>query len=176
MTNPAEKAKRIYDYITLNVHYHYQPAYFVLEDIPTRCAADRRGDCGIMALTFITLCRIAGIPARWQSGLSVGPGKCGCHDWAMFYIAPRGWMYADCSYGGSMARAGEEELRRHYFGSLDPGRMVANRAFEAPFDPPMTGFRADPYDNQTGEMEADGVGLYRDQVETTKETVRYEEE
>ena len=41
--SPAEKAKRIYDYITLNVHYHYQPAYFVLEDIPTRCAADRRG-------------------------------------------------------------------------------------------------------------------------------------
>ena len=176
VTSPAEKAKRIYDYITLNVHYHYQPAYFVLEDIPTRCAADRRGDCGIMALTFITLCRIAGIPARWQSGLSVGPGKCGCHDWAMFYIAPKGWMYADCSYGGSMARAGEEELRRHYFGNLDPGRMVANRAFEAPFDPPMTGFRADPYDNQTGEMEADGVGLYRNQVETTKETVRYEEE
>ena len=176
VTSPAEKAKRIYDYITLNVHYHYQPAYFVLEDIPTRCAADRRGDCGIMALTFITLCRIAGIPARWQSGLSVGPGKCGCHDWAMFYIAPKGWMYADCSYGGSMARAGEEELRRHYFGNLDPGRMVANRAFEAPFDPPMTGFRADPYDNQTGEMEADGVGLYRDQVETTKETARYEEE
>ena len=176
VTNPAEKAKRIYDYITLNVHYHYQPAYFVLEDIPTRCAADRRGDCGIMALTFITLCRIAGIPARWQSGLSVGPGKCGCHDWAMFYIAPRGWMYADCSYGGSMARAGEEELRRHYFGSLDPGRMVANRAFEAPFDPPMAGFRADPYDNQTGEIEADGVGLYRGQVETTKETLRYEEQ
>ena len=173
--SPAEKAKRIYDYITLNVHYHYQPAYFVLEDIPTRCAADRRGDCGIMALTFITLCRIAGIPARWQSGLSVGPGKCGCHDWAMFYIAPRGWMYADCSYGGSMARAGEEELRRHYFGNLDPGRMVANRAFEAPFDPPMTGFRADPYDNQTGELEADGVGLYRNQVETTKETIRYQE-
>lgn len=176
VTSPAEKARRFYDYITLNVHYHYQPAYFVLEDIPTRCAADRRGDCGIMALTFITLCRIAGIPARWQSGLSVGPGKCGCHDWAMFYIAPRGWMYADCSYGGSMARAGEEELRRHYFGNLDPGRMVANRAFEAPFDPPMTGFRADPYDNQSGEIEADGVGMYGDQVSAVKETLHYQEQ
>lgn len=175
VTSPAEKARRFYDYITLNVRYHYQPAYFVLEDIPTRCAADRRGDCGIMALTFITLCRIARIPARWQSGLAVGPDKCGCHDWAMFYIAPKGWMYADCSYGGSMARAGEEELRRHYFGNLDPGRMVANRAFEAPFDPPMTGFRADPYDNQCGEIEADGVGLYGDDVVTAKETLRYEE-
>ncbi len=173
--SPVEKACRFYDYVTLNVRYHYQPAYFVLEDIPTRCAADRRGDCGVMALTFITLCRIAGIPARWQSGLAVGPGKCGCHDWAMFYIAPKGWMYADCSYGASMARAGEEELRRHYFGSIDPGRMVANRAFQAPFDPPMYGFRADPYDNQTGEVEADGVGLYGADVVSTKETLLYEE-
>ena len=153
MTSPAEKAQRFYDFVTLNVHYHYQPSYFVLEDISTRCAMDRRGDCGIMALTFITLCRIAGIPARWQSGLAVGPGKCGCHDWAMFYIAPKGWMYADCSYGASMARAGEEELR----------------------DPPMLGFRADPYDNQTGEVEADGVGLWGDQTVTTKETLSYQE-
>ena len=63
----------------------------------------------------------------------------------------------DSSYGASMARRGDEMLRRHYFGSLDTGRMVANSAFEAPFDPPMTGFRSDPYDNQSGEMEADGV-------------------
>ena len=48
--------------------------------------------------------------------------------------------------------------------------MVANSAFEAPFDPPMLGFRSDPYDNQSGEMEADGVGLYGDDtVDTRKE-------
>ncbi len=173
--DPAQKARRIYDYVTLNVRYHYQPSYFVLEDMPDRCARDRRGDCGIMALTFITLCRIAGIPARWQSGLAVSPQTCGCHDWAMFYIAPKGWMYADCSYGAAMARAGDETMRLHYFGSIDPGRMVANRAFEAPFDPPMYGFRDDPYDNQTGEIEADGVGLHGSETENDKRTLRYEE-
>ena len=57
ITDPAEKAKRIYDYVTLNVRYHYQPAYFVQECLPDQCARNRRGDCGIMALTFITLCR-----------------------------------------------------------------------------------------------------------------------
>lgn len=175
LTDPAQKAKRIYDYVTLNVRYHYQPAYFVQECLPDRCARDRRGDCGIMALTFITLCRLVGIPARWQSGLAVSPAGVGCHDWAMFYIAPRGWMYADCSYGASMARAGDEVLRRHYFGSLDTGRMVANREFEAPFDPPMTAFRADPYDNQTGEVEADGLGLYGDQTVCTKDVEAFEE-
>lgn len=175
ITDPAEKAKRIYDYVTLNVRYHYQPAYFVQECLPDRCARNRRGDCGIMALTFITLCRLVGIPARWQSGLSVSPTGVGCHDWAMFYIAPKGWMYADCSFGASMARQGEEELRRHYFGSLDTGRMVANRAFEAPFDPPMYGFRSDPYDNQSGECEVDGVGLYGDALDTRKELVDFED-
>lgn len=175
ITDPAEKAKRIYDYVTLNVRYHYQPAYFVQDCLPDHCARDRRGDCGIMALTFITLCRLVGIPARWQSGLSVSPTGVGCHDWAMFYIAPKGWMYADCSFGASMARQGEEELRRHYFGSLDTGRMVANRAFEAPFDPPMYGFRSDPYDNQSGECEVDGVGLYGDALDTRKELVDFED-
>ena len=92
VTDPAEKAKRIYDYITLNVRYHYQPAYFVQDCLPDNCARNRRGDCGIMALTFITLCRLVGIPAQWQSGLSVSPTGVGNHDWAMFYIAPKGWM------------------------------------------------------------------------------------
>ncbi len=174
VTDPAEKAKRIYDYITLNVRYHYQPAYFVQDCLPDNCARNRRGDCGIMALTFITLCRLVGIPAQWQSGLSVSPTGVGNHDWAMFYIAPKGWMYADCSFGASMARNGDEELRRHYFGNLDTGRMVANRAFEAQFDPPMYGFRKDPYDNQTGEIEADGVGLYGEQVEPKKDVLNYE--
>lgn len=50
-----EKAKRIYDYVTLNVRYHYQPSYFIHESLPEHCARDRRGDCGIMSVTFITL-------------------------------------------------------------------------------------------------------------------------
>lgn len=175
VTDPIQKARRIYDYITLNVRYHYQPAYFVQECLADHCARDRRGDCGIMALTFITLCRLVGIPARWQSGLAVSPISVGCHDWAMFYVAPHGWLYADCSYGASMARAGDETMRLHYFGNLDTGRMAANHAFAAPFDPPMDSFRADPYDNQTGEVESDGVGLYGGQTVSTKEVLSFED-
>lgn len=175
ITDPVQKAKRFYDHVTLNVHYHFQPSYFIQENITDNCARSRRGDCGVMAATFIVLCRIAGIPARWQSGLVARPDQAGCHDWAMFYVAPRGWMYADCSAGASMARAGNEKMRLHYFGNLDTGRMVANRALCAPFDPPMYGFRADPCDNQVGEIEADGVGLYGDEVVTSQKTVHYQE-
>ena len=83
-------------------------------------------------------------------------------------------MYADCSAGASMARAGNEKMRLHYFGNLDTGRMVANRALCAPFDPPMCAFRADPCDNQVGEVEADGVGLYGEQLQWNQTLRRYE--
>ena len=60
--------------------YRYQPAYLQLDCIGDQCAKTLRGDCGVFALLFITLCRIAGIPARWQSGLSVRPDGAGPHD------------------------------------------------------------------------------------------------
>mgnify|MGYP003172830439 FL=1 len=53
---------------------------------------------------------------------------------------------------------GEEWRRRHYFGNLDPWRMVANNRFQAEFVPAFDGMREDPYDNQMGEASVDGRG------------------
>ena len=174
LSSPAEKAKAIYDYVTGMVDYRFQPAYLQLDCIPDQCAKTLRGDCGVFALTFITLCRIAGIPARWQSGLSVRPDGAGPHDWAMFYLAPHGWLWADCSFGSSARRNGEDARRAHYFGSLDPWRMVANSAFQAPLTPPMAGWRQDPYDNQVGELMVDGRGLDSTQREWSQEVLELE--
>lgn len=172
--SPAEKAAAIYDYVTGNVDYRYQPAYLQLDVIADTCAKELRGDCGVMALLFITLCRIAGIPARWQSGLAVRPDHVGPHDWAMFYIAPHGWLWADPSFGSSSRRNGETRRRKHYFGSLDPWRMVANSAFQAPLTPPDPEVRQDPYDNQRGEMTVDGVGLDSPDMERGVELLSFE--
>lgn len=68
-TNPLKKARKIYDFVTTKVVYSYMRSYVSLPVIPEYCASRLRGDCGVQALTFITMCRIAGIPARWQSGL-----------------------------------------------------------------------------------------------------------
>ena len=174
LTSPAEKARAIYDYVTGMVDYRFQPAYLQLDCIPDQCAKTLRGDCGVFALTFITLCRIAGIPARWQSGLSVRPDGAGPHDWAMFYLAPHGWLWADCSFGSSARRNGEDARRAHYFGSLDPWRMVANSAFQAPLTPPVAGWRQDPYDNQVGELMVDGRGLDSTQREWSQEVLELE--
>lgn len=175
ITDPLEKARRFYDFITLNVKYSFQPEYFVLESIPESCARNFSGDCGVLALLFITLCRCAGIPAQWQSGLCADPYECGSHDWARFYIAPYGWLFADPSFGGGAVRRGEEEERQFYFGSLDPYRMVANRAFQAPFTIDKQHWRADPYDNQSGEMETADYGLRFSDFEYTKEPLMCED-
>lgn len=170
-----EKAHAIYQYVTGHIDYRFQPSYALLDaSIAEHCALSGRGDCGVMALLFITLCRIAGIPARWQSGLSVQPDSAGCHDWCMFYIAPVGWFYADPSFGSGARRNGEPQRRAHYFGNLDPQRMVANSVFQAPLTPPDPCYRHDPYDNQLGEMTVDSVGLLGPQMERSVETVEFE--
>ena len=92
----------------------------------------------------------------------------------MFYLAPHGWLWADCSFGSSARRNGEEDRRRHYFGSLDPWRMVANSAFQAPLTPPMADWRYDPYDNQVGELMVDGRGLDSIQRKWTQEVLELE--
>ena len=159
MTDPLEKARAFYDFITRNMHYTYMPSYVVLENIAENCARNYTGDCGVFALLFITLCRCAGIPAQWQSGLTAEPDFIGGHDWVRFYVEPYGWLFADPSYGVAAVRCGSEERRQFYFGNLDPYRMVANSAFYAPFTIPKQHWRADPYDNQLGEIETTDRGF-----------------
>lgn len=175
VTDPLEKARIFYDFITINMKYTFMPAYFGLENIAETCARDYTGDCGVFALLFLTLCRCAGIPACWQSGLTAEPDFCGGHDWVRFYVAPHGWMFADTSYGTGAVRLEKEERRKFYFGNLDPYRMVANSEFMAPFTIDKDHWRADPYDNQLGEMETTDRGLRYEEFIRNKETLLCEE-
>lgn len=170
-TNPLVKARKIYDYITSKVMYSFVRPYITITDIPTYCLTSYKGDCGIQALTFITMCRCAGVPARWQAGLYANPLSIGNHDWAQFYVAPYGWLFADCSFGGAAWREGATERWNFYFGNLEPFRMPACSEFQHEFNPPKRYLRNDPYDNQSGEIEYGDQGLYGDAYDTTQEIV-----
>ena len=175
ITDPMEKARRFYDFITLNMSYTFMPSYFLLENIPDTCACNFNGDCGVFALLFLTLCRCVGIPAQWQSGFSAEPDFCGGHDWVRFYVEPDGWLYADTSYGVSAKRNDNESRRKFYFGNLDPDRMVANSAFQTPFTIRKNHWRADPFDNQVGEMETEDRGLTYEEYQRSKVVLSCEE-
>ncbi len=157
-TDPLRLARRVYDYICEHVRYSFVRDYLLIENIPEFVLTNGYGDCGTMALAFITLCRALGIPAKWQSGSACYPDSIGSHDWAMLYVAPYGWLYCDPSYGEGAARSGNEARRDHYFGNLDPFRLVASNEFQQPLTPDKALCRMDPYDNQSGEGEyADGI-------------------
>jgi len=171
--NPYLKAKKIYYWITTHVKYASAYEYSTYECISEYVARNLKGDCGMQALLFITLCRIAGIPARWQSGWYINPYLQSPHDWAQFYIRPYGWLYADCSFGG--ARIKEPKYHEFYFGNIDRCRLVANIAISEQFEPPKQHIRSDPVDNQRGEVEWRGGNLYYDKWSYKLELIKYEE-
>ncbi|MGN1021427.1 MAG: transglutaminase family protein [Aristaeellaceae bacterium] len=156
-TTAVGRAWRFYTFVTTRVKYSFMRDYFQIDNLGEYCAVNLRGDCGLQALLFIILCRIAGIPARWQSGLCIDADYTGSHDWAQFYLDGWGWLFADPSFGGSAYRSGSSERHAFYFGNLDPMRMVANRQFQAALTPAMHALRVDPYDNQSGELERIGA-------------------
>lgn len=164
-TNLLRLARKFYDFITTETDYRFVRDYCSIDNLPEYCALNKRGDCGVQALLFITLCRIAGIPARWQSGLDAKPGDVGEHDWAMFYIPTAGWLYADLSYGGSSYIRGAYDRWNFFFGNVDPWRIPINNGFQKQFVPPKNRWRIDPYDNQCGEAEYEHRGLTADEVE-----------
>ena len=172
--NPLRKARRIYDYITQKMIYSYMRAYMTMPNVPEYIATSLKGDCGVQALLFITLCRIAGVPARWQSGLAVSPLDVGSHDWAQFYVAPYGWLFCDPSFGGAAWRMGDRERWDFYFGCIDPYRLPANSEYQHDYFVPFRHLRHDPYDNQQAEAEYDDATVPHHALHTCHEALSIE--
>lgn len=177
-TDPLRRARAIFDWITAGgIRYSFVRSYFGTPNLPESTARNQRGDCGMQALLFITLCRICGIPARWQSGRTTNPEALttGCHDWAQLWVDGYGWRWVDCSAGGGAYRAGNEARRRFFFGNMHPARLVMASEFQVQPHIPMTYMRFDPYDNQDGEAEYTDRGLANKSLEATTRILSVEQ-
>lgn len=166
-TNPYLKAKKIYEWIADSIQYSYAREYSTLRNISEYCHDNRYGDCGQEAILYITLCRIAGIPTRWQSGFFTFPNDEGMHDWSEIFIKPYGWIPVD-TYMGILFTSITEDLtaeernkmREFYFGNIDHYRLVANKGHNQELYPPKQHFRSETVDFQRGEVEWQGGNLY----------------
>lgn len=159
--NPYIKAMKIFKWIIKNVRYAYAYDYSTYLNISEYVAKNRRGDCGMQGLLFITLCRIVGIPARWQSGWYANPDGYSMHDWTQFYIEPYGWLYADPSFANSLTKT-MGEIGMFYFGNIDYYRLIFNNDISVQFTPEKKYFRSDMVDSQRGELEWNEENLYYD--------------
>lgn len=168
-TNPAVVAKAFYDWIATHIQYSYALEYSTIRNISEYCRSHGYGDCGQEALLFITLCRLNGIPARWQSGWNTFPGEKTIHDWTEIYLAPYGWVPVDpymgiyaTQYATTLTPEQRKDIRDFYFGGLDQYRMIANGDHNQTLNPPKRTLRSDNVDFQRGELEWDNHNIYFD--------------
>jgi len=159
-TNPYEIAQRIYAAVDA-VPWAGAREYSTIPDISAYTLHAGHGDCGEQTLLLITLMRMNGIPARWQSGWTFTDGKYDdIHDWAEIYLAPYGWVPVDVTYG--RLATDDPALKWFYLGGLDNCRIAFNDDFSQEFVPAKRHFRSDTVDSQRGEVEWDGGNLYYD--------------
>lgn len=160
-TNPLIRARKIFHWVSSEIPWCAEMEYGIIDSLAAKGLAARRGDCGVQGMVFITLCRAAGIPARWQSGWQLQPGRRNMHDWSEFYVEPWGWLPADASYG--TREHSDPRVRDFLCGNIDPYRLIVNLDYARPLSPQKTSLRSEPNDFQRGEIEIDGRNLYFDQ-------------
>lgn len=159
--NPLARARRIFHWFEENHRYAYEEEYSTIPSLCEKAFRRRQGDCGVKAMLFITMCRLVGVPARFQSGWATFPDYWSMHDWAEIYVEPWGWLPVDPSYG--VKPSADAEVREFYFGHQDAYRMIVNLDYGREFHPPKQDLRSETADFQRGEVELDGRNLYFDE-------------
>ena len=120
---PIEKARKIYDYVVSTMHYDHAGEGWGRGDAVWACDS-KHGNCTDFHSVFIAMMRASGIPARFEIGFQIPPGKTegeisGYHCWSEFYVDGIGWIPIDASEASQ-----HPEKKDYFFGALDPNRVL----------------------------------------------------
>ncbi|WP_226667702.1 transglutaminase-like domain-containing protein [Microbulbifer aggregans] len=160
-TNPYRIAQKLFAHVD-QIPWAGAREYSTIRNISQYAAEAGHADCGQQTLLLITLMRMNGIPARWQSGWEFSPETFDTmHDWGEFYLAPYGWMPMDVTHG--LLNGETEQERWFYLGGIDSYRLIFNSDYSREFSPAKQHFRSETVDSQRGEVEWRGGNLYFDQ-------------
>ncbi len=173
-TNPYLKVRNIYKWIAETYPWASAREYSTLENIPMYVLENRHGDCGQVGLLLVTMCRYAGVPARWQSGWMLHPGSVNMHDWSEVYYEGIGWVPTDVSFG--RGRDGVKDIEDEYLfytKGLDAYRLICNSDYSGQFYPAKKFIRSETVDFQRGEVEWAGGNLYFNQWSGWIEEIDY---
>jgi transglutaminase-like putative cysteine protease len=160
-TNPYRIARKLFDAVD-SIPWAGAREYSTISNIGQHALEQGHADCGQQTLLLITLLRMNGIPARWQSGwIFSDAGYDNMHDWGWMYLAPYGWVPMDVTFGRLPGAA--PELAGFYLGGFDAYRIAFNDDWSRPLVPAKRHFRSETVDLQRGEAEWAGGNLYFDQ-------------
>lgn len=164
--NPYLKAQRIFRWIDAHFPWASAREYSTIDNIPEYVLDNGHGDCGQVTLLFVTLCRICGIPAHFQSGFMMHPNAWNLHDWAEVYFEGVGWVPVDQSFGIPTFAENQDETL-FFLGGIDSWRMIVNSDYGMPLVPAKKYPRSETVDFQRGEVEWEGGNLYFPQWDYT---------
>lgn len=162
-TNPYRIAQKLFAAVD-DIPWGGAREYSTIGNLGEHALHAGHADCGQVTLLLMTLLRMNGIPARWQSGWVYSEDSEAhdtMHDWGWLYLAPYGWVPMDVTTG--LLASDDQDLRWFYLGGLDAYRIAFNDDFGRPLVPAKTHFRSETVDSQRGEAEWRGGNLYFDQ-------------
>lgn len=168
-TNPAKKARLLYDWVLVNVDYWVKdPANKKASPVgsSTYCLASRTGNCTDFHSLWTALARAAGIPTRMVYGSFLKAELNGTdrdqsyHCWPEFWAPEIGWVphdvaVADIFVGdftlddsnsekvrlttGDGYTAADPEKVDYYFGNIDERRVTWSRGRDLALEPKQAG-------------------------------------
>ncbi len=100
-TNPYWIARKIYNFVIDKLHYEMIGGW----DVPEVVLKRGSGSCSEYTFSFVSLCRAAGLPARYQGSIVVRGDDASVdeafHRWAQIYLPHYGWIPVDANRGDS---------------------------------------------------------------------------
>ena len=126
--NPYLLAQKFYNYVVETAHYRLVGKGLLGAKA---LLTNGEGECGDFASLFIALSRAKGIPARSVVGYWAITGIEQTHVWAEFYIEGIGWIPVDPTIGQQ-----SDSNKKYYFGNMDNQRVILEKGFNIPLDPP----------------------------------------
>lgn len=158
--NPSSVVSKLYFWFKENIPWAGALEYSTIPNISEYVQKNRRGDCGMQTFLFISMLRYKGVPARWESGWMMPPGKENLHDWCEVYYEGTGWIPVDVSY--DLQKSENALLKNFYLSGIDSYRLIVNEGVAGPLHPLKKYLRSEPNDFQRGEVEWKGGNLYFD--------------
>lgn len=159
--NPYRIAQKLYAAVD-RIPWAGAREYSTIGNISDYALHAGHADCGQQTLLLITLLRLNGIPAAWQSGMVYSDGDYhNLHDWGRVYLAPYGWMPMDVTTG--RLDDADPQIAGFYLGGRDAYRIAFNDDYSRELVPAKEHFRSETVDLQRGEVEWSGGNLYFDQ-------------
>ena len=106
-TNMYWKARRIYRWIIDHLYYELSGGWNVAPAVIER----GNGSCSEYTFVFISMCRVAGVPARYAGAITVRGDRASeddvFHRWCEIYLPPYGWIPVDPSGGDTDSPEGQ---------------------------------------------------------------------